>query len=174
MDLAKTIEAVLFWKSEPSTVPELAKLLNRPAAEIKNGLAELDQTLAGRGIRLLVNGEEIALATAPEVGELIRELTQAELSQELSKAALETLAIVVYEGPVTKTNLDYIRGVNSQFILRHLSLKGLIEKIPHPDDARSFLYRPTTNLLGYLGVTRLTELPDYEAVKERLADLKSS
>ncbi len=171
MSDAALIEAVLFWRAEPVAIADLAKWLGKSEGEIRKALELLEAKLVERGVRLVTKDDEVMLGTAPEVGALIERLTKEELTSELSKAGLETLSIVLYQGPVTRAGIDYVRGVNSSFILRHLQIRGLIEKIPNPADARSLLYRPTFQLLAHLGVTKIEELPDYEQVKNELASL---
>jgi segregation and condensation protein B len=89
---------------------------------------------------------------------------------------LETISIIAYKGPVSRAEIDYIRGVQSNFILRNLQIRGLVEKITNEKDHRSFLYRPTFELLQFLGVSRIEDLPEYDKVKaefeQNLADNK--
>lgn len=174
MDTSSLIEAVLFWQAEPVAIANLAKWLGQAETEIQTALTELETKLADRGIKLVRKDDAVMLGTAPEASQLIERLTKEELSRDLGKASLETLAIITYQGPVTRAQIDYVRGVNSSFILRHLQIRDLIEKIPNPLDSRSWLYRPTFQLLTHLGVTRIEELPDYEQVKTELVNLASA
>ena len=87
---------------------------------------------------------------------------------------METLSIILYQGPISRSDIDYIRGVNSQFILRNLLIRGLIERIDNPNDARSFLYKVSINLLANLGINKIEELPEYEQVKKDIDLFKSS
>ncbi len=169
MNLTAQIEAILFWKAEPVTVADLVGYLARSEAEITEALVTLTTQLAGRGITLVRNGDAVMLGTSPEAGDLIEKLTKDELSRDIGKAGLETLTIVLYRGPVTRAEIDYIRGVNSSFILRNLLVRGLVDKITNPADARSFLYRPTFELLSWLGVKEINELPDQQKVVEELS-----
>jgi segregation and condensation protein B len=171
MSLEQLIEAVLFWKAEPVSLKDLASAVATSEVELSEALNRLELALAGRGLRLIRNNDSVALGTAPEASELIEKLAKEELSRDLGKAGLETLSIVLYQGPVTRAEIDYIRGVNSSFILRHLQICDLVEKITDPADARRFLYRPSFALLQHLGVTRVEELPEYSALKEELAKL---
>ncbi|MEA1929438.1 MAG: SMC-Scp complex subunit ScpB [Patescibacteria group bacterium] len=171
MDDAMLIEAVLFWRAEPVAMADLAKWLDKSDGEIKEVLEFLEAKLSKRGIKLVRKDDEVMLGTAPEASELIERLTKEELSRDLGKAALETLSIIIYQGPLTRASIDYVRGVNSSFILRHLQIRGLIERLVNSADARSFLYRPTFQLLSYLGVTKVEELPDFESIKEELTNL---
>lgn len=167
-DLEKKLEAVLFWKGEPMSYKKLEEILKVPQNEIKDAVFNLKNELAGRGVALLENGNEISLGTAPEFSKLIENLQKEELNKELSKASLETLSIILYKGGVTRAEIDYIRGVNSSFILRALSVRGLINKITDPKDNRRFLYQPSFDLLSFMGVRSAEELPEWTEVKESL------
>ena len=112
--------------------------------------------------------DEVALGTSPELSELMETLAKEELSGELSKASLETLTIILYRGPVGKQEIDYIRGVNSGYTLRSLLIRGLAERLENPSDRRTYLYKPTFDLLSYMGIKRLEDLPDYQAVREEI------
>jgi segregation and condensation protein B len=161
MELAKAISAILFYQAEPMTVKRLSTLLKHPEGEIRDALSTVATKMSDAGLCLIQNGEEVTLSTAPEAHALIEAITKEELSKDLSKAALETLAIVLYKGPITRSEIDYIRGVNSTFILRNLLVRGLVEKVENPSDQRSFLYKSTFQLLEYMGVGKIEELPDY-------------
>jgi segregation and condensation protein B len=167
-DNVRKIEAVLFFKGEPVDIPTLSKLLGKPEPEIHEALAKLEQDLATRGIRLMRANGEVQLVTSPDVSELIEQVRKEELSRDIGKAGAETLAIVLYRGPISRSQIDYIRGVNSTFILRNLMIRGLVERVNNPDDQRSFLYKPTFELLSHLGVTKIEDLPEYELVQEEI------
>lgn len=169
MELDKKIEAILFWKGEPLSVAELAQMLSVKKEEIEKCLVLLREALAERGVRLMQKDGSAALATAPEAGELIARLHREELDAELGKAALETLSIVLYRSPVSRRDIEYIRGVNSSFILRNLLIRGLVERAVNKEDERAFLYRPSFELLSFLGVAEVSELPEYAAVREELS-----
>lgn len=167
--LSQKIEAVLFWKGESVTLKRLSEILSVSIEEVESALVELDKALEGRGVRLTRLNDEVLLTTHPKVSDLIETLTKEEISRDLGKAGLETLTIVLYRGPVSRRDIDYIRGVNSQFILRNLLVRGLVERIPNPKDERSFLYQPTLDLLNHLGIKDRNELPEYEALQAKLA-----
>ncbi len=165
MELEKQIEAILFWKGEGMTLPELCRALKLPSNEVKKGLGVLKESLKGRGVTLIQNEDEITFATVPETHVLIENLKKEELSRDLGKAALETLSIVLYKGKVNRRDIDYIRGVNSTAILRSLLIRGLILRKQSELDERVFLYHPTTELLSLLGIARIEELPEYAVVR---------
>jgi len=172
MSLSNKIEAILFFKSEPVSIGYLAGVLEVDPSDIERGLSELATALEGRGIRLLYYDGEVALGTAPELSSLVESIIKDELSKDIGKAGLETLAIVLYRGPVTRSEIDYIRGVNSTFVLRNLMVRGLVERVPHESDGRTFLYKPTFELLSYLGIVRVEELPEYNTVRAELESLR--
>ncbi len=174
MDLARQIEAILFWKAEPVAVKKLASLLNADMKIVREGLVSLENSLQGRGVTLVQTDDDVMLGTAKELSPLIEQLTKDELTRDLGKAGLETLSIVLYQGPISRADIDYIRGVNSQFILRALLIRGLVERVDNPKDARSYLYKPTLDLLSHLGVSKITELPEYDAVRTDIAAFKQS
>ncbi len=174
MNLSAKIEAILFWKAEPVSVKKLASLLDEKVEGVKAGLVELETALRGRGVTLVQTDEDVMLGTAKELSPLIEKLTKDELTHDLGKAGLETLSIVLYQGPISRSDIDYIRGVNSQFILRALLIRGLVERIDNPKDARSYLYKPTIDLLSHLGISKIVELPEYDAVRSDIAAFKRS
>ncbi len=163
------LEAILYWRGEPVKITELAKALGVSKEEVVTAASELESSLAeNRGVRLMQHDDTLALVTAPEASELIEKLRKEELSRDLGKAALETLSIVMYKGPLSRADIEYIRGVNCTSIIRTLLIRGLIEKIQNPKDQRSSLYKVSSDLLMHLGVTTLSELPGYEATRTEL------
>jgi len=164
MNLEQKIESILFWKAEPVKFSELAKILEVSEGEIKDAIESLKNSLSSRGLSLVEQENKIALVTNPENGELIEKLQKEDLIKDLSKATLETLSIILYRGPLKRSEIDYIRGVNSQFILRNLLVRGLIEKKSDPKDERAFIYKASLDLISYLGISKIEDLPDYESV----------
>lgn len=174
MSLEHKIESVLFYRGEPVETKELQKFLKTDKATFEAALSALEQSLAGRGVRLMRTADSVMLATAPEASELIQSLIKEELLRDIGKAGIETLAIVLYLGPVTRSRIDYIRGVNSSFIVRNLMVRGLIERVPHPEDSRAFNYQPTMELLAHLGVAKVEDLPEYDKTVAELKAFESS
>lgn len=166
------IEALLFYKGEAMKVRELTKLLanekDSDEDSIENALEELKEKLSLRGVQLIRKEDEVMLATSAEMSDLIEQIRKEELTKDIGKAGAETLAIVLYKGPITRAEIDYIRGVNSTFILRNLLIRGLVEKVSNPKDQRSFLYKTTLELLSFLGIKSIEELPEFDTVQEEL------
>lgn len=170
MKLGSKIEAILFFRNEPVSYKELGKILEKNVSEIKAALATLSEDCLERGIVIVDNGESVALGTHPETSSLIERMQKEELDRDLGRAGLETLSIVLYKGPVSRREIDYIRGVNSGFILRNLLIRGLIERTGSREGERSFSYKPTLELLRYLGVSKVEELPEYSTAFAKLEE----
>lgn len=167
MNLSCNIEALLFLSGEPVKTSRLAKILSKDESEIINAIDELEKDLENRGIRLIKNNDEVMLGSAPETGEYCETMIKEELDKTIGKAALETLAIVLYKGAfskngVSRAEIDLTRGVNSTFTLRSLSIRGLVTKKINDKDKRSVFYAPSMQLLQYLGITKKEDLPQYE------------
>ncbi|MEK7175229.1 MAG: SMC-Scp complex subunit ScpB [Patescibacteria group bacterium] len=168
MTLEAKIEAILFFKNEAMSIDKLADILKVDKEEILKAVLVLKTSLENRGIILLEKGPslapqgiEIMLGTNPELSSLIENLQKEELDKELSKASLETLSIILYKDGVSQSEIDFIRGVNSGFTLRALSIRGLIERSTSEKDARVYIYKPSFDLLSFMGITSVKELPDY-------------
>jgi len=170
MELTQKIEAILFHMGAPVAKNQLAKWLNIGQEEVGTALNDLEAKLQNQGINLVRKDDEVMLGTSPDASSLLEQITKEELSRDLGKAALETLTLVVYQGPISRAEIDYVRGVNSSFILRHLLVRGLIERIVDEKDARRFLYRPTFDLLQHLGLTKIEDLPEYAEVKKQVTE----
>ena len=168
MNLSQKIEAILFFKGEPVSIKRLVEILKVSKEEVGEAIIELNSNLHERGIVLLKKNEEITLGTNPELSHLIEHLQKEELNKELSKASLETLSIVLYKNGVTRAEIDYIRGVNSSFTLRMLSIRGLVEKTLDLKDNRRYIYKPTFDLLSYMGVKNVEELPEYKETNHNI------
>jgi segregation and condensation protein B len=172
---ASQLESILFFKGEPVSARELASILSISEKEVHAAALELQEHLSRekRGVRLMENDGAYMLATAPEMSSRIEALVKEDLQKELGKAGMETLAIVLYYGPVTRAKIDYVRGVNSSFSVRALAIRGLIDRNEHPSDQRSFIYTPSFKLLSYLGVEKVSDLPEYAALKEEIAQFEA-
>lgn len=164
IELQKKIESILFWKGEPVKTSELAGMLEVKENEIDSVITSLQESMANRGLSIIVHDKKAVMTTAPSSASIIEKLQKEELTKDLSKAALETLSIILYRGPMRRSSIDYIRGVNSQFILRILLVRGLIEKRQDPKDERAFIYRPTLEMLAHLGLQKIEDLPEFTEV----------
>ena len=167
MSLAAKIESLLLVSAKPLSLNELAKFLKAETTEVQAALQVVTQKYDDPecGIRLLRNDNKVQFASAAEHAKLVREFMHDETTGELTKPSLETLTIILYAGPLARPEIDWIRGVNSSFILRHLLIRGLVERLPKLGDARGYLYQPTFDLLNYLGVGKAEELPEYSEAR---------
>lgn len=168
------IESLLFYSGEPMKISKLAKLLGTDQDLVKQSIEILKEKLVDRGISITTKEDEVALVTTAEMSEIIKSLKKEELSKDLSKAAIETLSIIIYRGPIKRAEIDYIRGVNSQFILRLLLIRGLIEKVTNPDDERGYLYKPSFDLLNHLGLNDIKDMPEFEVVNDAIENFINS
>ncbi len=166
--LAQKIEAILFWRAEPMSIAKLSLWLGAPADEIVTSTQELETSLKGRGIVLMRKEDSVMLGTAPELSPLIETITKEELHKDIGKAGIETLSLITYFGPITRSEIDYIRGVSSTFVIRTLLMRGLIERVQNKNDQRSFFYKPTFDLLSHLGISNIEKLPEYESARTEL------
>ena len=165
-NLENKIEAVLFFKGEPMSLKRISEILKVSKQEVIDAILILKNNLAGRGMVVIEKDEEITLGTAPEFSNLIEHLQKEELNKELSKASLETLSIILYKNGVNRAEIDYIRGVNSSFTLRALSIRGLVEKTIDTKDNRRYIYKPSFELLSFMGVKNVEELPDFGEINK--------
>lgn len=174
MTLKSAIESILFISGEPFEVSRLAKIMKNKPEAVREALTALEEEYAVRGIRLSNLHDRWQFTTAPENAGVIEDLVKSEFSEELSKAALETLSVIAYKGPLTRAEIEYVRGVNSSFTIRNLMLRGLVERIDNPNDARSYLYRITLDFLHHLGLSKIEELPEWEEFRKTSITLPDS
>lgn len=170
-NVAKTIEAVLFAEAREFSIKELAKLLSTDQEVILEALNELKEKLTDHGLVLIQNGDDVSLGTAPEVASVIEEIRKDMVQKELSKAAAETLAVILYHPGISRPEIEFIRGVNASYSLRLLLIRGLIEQKQKEGDNRVSVFYPTTDVLMHFGITNPTELPDHEVLSSQLAIL---
>lgn len=159
--LAQKIESLLFYRNQPTSFTWLIKKLDCTNQEFSEALALLKSSYEGRGMELLVQSDELSLVTHKNCAEMIGEIEGEQTKSELSKQAFETLTIVLYNPGITKSEIDYIRGVNSVFILRNLLIRGLITKQKNEKDRRSPAYTASFDTLAHLGIRKLSDLPHY-------------
>jgi segregation and condensation protein B len=158
--LTARLEALLFVSPGAVTMAQLAAALELPLPEIEKGLAELEAGYQGRGLRLQRHQGRLQLTSAPEMAGLVERFLGLEASSRLSRAALETLAIVSYQQPVTRPEIDAIRGVNSDGVLKSLLTKGLVQEAGRAErPGRPILYATTPEFLQHFGLNALAELP---------------
>lgn len=169
------IESILFVSGEPIKFKKIAVIAKLSGGEIKKGIESLKQDLisSNRGIRIIVKDDEVQLATNSENAEYVNDFLKNELEQGLTRPSLETLAIVAYRGPLSRMEVERIRGVNCTFTLRYLLLRGLIDRTENPNDSRSWHYKISFDFLKKLSLARVEDLPRYEELKKETEKVKS-
>lgn len=163
-ELLAKIEALLFVSSKPMTTKQIAVALSLPIVEIDAALAELGtlRNIDASGIHLVVGDEGAMLATNPAFADVVASLAKEDIEPELTRPSLETLTIIAYRGPMTKPEIESIRGVNCTLILRNLLMRGLITEDEDMIKLQA-VYAMSNDALRVLGLHRVEELPEYES-----------
>lgn len=165
-ELVRRVEALLFVAPGPVSAAQLARALGVPRKDVETAVHVLEARRRGSGVVVVRHGEEVQLATAADLAPDIERFLNLEPTSRLSQAALETLAIIAYLQPVTRAQVEAIRGVNSDGVLRSLLAKGLIQEVGRLETVgRPILYGTTPFFLQYFGLSDLAELP---ALSQRL------
>ena len=169
LPLSTKLEAMLFVAGEPVTTGQLATALDVAPSVIERGLNELDAALTSRGLRLQRHAGRVQLTTAPQLAELIERFLGLEATSHLSRAALETLAIIAYQQPVTRPQIDSVRGVKSDSMMKSLLHKGLILESGRADGpGRPILYSTTPEFLQHFGLNSILEMPSLAKPEEEV------
>jgi len=160
--LKAKIESLLFITNQPLTIKRLSNSTQATTVEVQTAVAELAKDYNNRpgGLKIQTIGEQVLMVTNPDCAKLVKDFIKEETTSELTKASLETLTIIAYRGPISRAELEQLRGVNCAVILRNLSIRGLIEST---SDAKKMLttYSVTFDFLKFLGLNSPAELPDY-------------
>ncbi len=160
LSLTARLEGLLFVAAEPVAPVQLATALDLTVTVVEKGLDELERELRNRGLRLQRSAGRVQMTTAPELAELIEQFLGLEATSRLSRAALEALAIVAYQQPVTRPGVDAVRGVNSDGVIKSLLSKGLLQEAGRAEGpGRPILYGTTPQFLQHFGLNSLLELP---------------
>lgn len=174
MNSKTQIESLLFSSGHALSYKKLAEVLSPfgrsteggkiSEEDVKKLLKELadDYEKNNRGLRLVFLDDKVQLVAAPESVEMIKKLIKSDFEEDLSQAALETLAIVAYRGPISRAAVENLRGVNCSFILQSLAIRGLIGRYNNPEDGHSYIYNVTFDFLKHIGLSRIEDLPSYD------------
>jgi len=173
-NLKSKIESLLFISPRPLAIKKLGELVGKNKTEVETAIKELMEEYKNRGLEIKRIGDKVQMMTSGENYKLAQDFVKDEITGELTKPSLETLTVIAYRGPVSKPELEMIRGVNCSLILRNLMMRGLIEEID--DKERGELYQVTFDFLKHLDINDVAELPDYEKLNndENLQKLLSS
>ena len=163
MPIKSKIESLLFISAKPMAASQLADLLKADKKEIIKSADELlaDYKNNQAGVQIIKDGSKYQMVSASENAKIIQEFIKDETTGELSRPSLEALTIIAYRGPVSKIDLDRIRGVNCALIIRNLLLRGLIEGKADKKKNETY-YKATFDFIRFIGLNDIKELPDYE------------
>lgn len=173
MNIESIIESLLFISGEPMNFKKIAKLTSVNEGELKLSAGVLAKKYQDekRGLRILIKDDRAQMITAGENSEVVNNFLKADMEGGLSRAASEVVSIVAYRGPLARIEIEEIRGVNCSFTLRHLLIRGLVERINNPKDARAYLYKISFDFLKKLGIESVQELPKHDELsKKKLLD----
>jgi segregation and condensation protein B len=163
-EIKSAVESLLFISGEPIRISKIAKIIEVPKRYVENALMVLagDYSSQKRGISILRKEDEVQMATSPDNAKYVDKIVKSDLQETLSNASLEVLSIVAYRSPISRAEIEAIRGVNCTYTLRNLLMRGLIERIDNPKDLRGYLYKISFEFLKKLGIDNVNKLPDYE------------
>ena len=169
------LEALLFVHGEPMSFKKIGEALEVKVGEVKELLRELASSLEAknRGLTLLQDADKVQFVTKSKFNSVLANFVKNELSEDLTPASLETLAIIAYFGPISRNRIEYQRGVNCSIILRSLMLRGLIERFTDPEHPQSYLYRPTFEFWKHLGLTKPEDMPEHARFREVLTQFET-
>lgn len=173
MPIDVLIEGLLFYKSAPQKKQTIIKLFEISEEDLASAIVILRERLQSGATRLLETENDLQLVTSPELGPIIEAMRKNELKADIGKAGAETLAIILYQEPISRAEIDKIRGVNSSFILRNLLIRGLVERAPSKNKT-GYVFSISTALLAHLGVSHKHELPDFAKIVDALERFNES
>ncbi|GAP20950.1 SMC-Scp complex subunit ScpB [Leptolinea tardivitalis] len=164
INLQSALEALLFIAPGPVTPDQLAEVMNVPVNQVEAELSTMSEVFEqSRGLRLQFHGGRVQLTTAPELAPFAEKFLGLDVTARLSRAALEALSIIAYRQPVTRPEVDSIRGVNSDGVLKSLLNKGLVQEVGRAEaPGRPILYGTTAEFLQHFGIDSLQKLPPLE------------
>ncbi|MDE0243522.1 MAG: SMC-Scp complex subunit ScpB [Candidatus Kaiserbacteria bacterium] len=164
-DHVAKLEALLFTHGSPLTKKSAASFLGCKVDEIDSIADALAKERLASGVVPVDDGTSLSLVSSPRLDHFMQQVHQKEKTAPLSNAAQETLSLIAYAGPITKIDLDFLRGVNTQYTTRQLLVRGLIQEVS-VGKARAF--DVTADLLSHLGVSKKGDLPEYAEIHESL------
>ncbi len=167
--LKSAIESLLFISDEPIAIGKLAKLCDVDVEDVDSVLLSLESDYGAqtRGLAIIKIKDLIQLTTKADNAEIVSKMLKSEIQENLSQAALEVLAIVAYRGPISRAEIESIRGVNCSFTLRALSIRGLIDRMENIKDSRRYLYNISFDFLKKMGVESVEKLPDWDNLSKK-------
>lgn len=168
LSLPHTLEAILFAAGEALPKKRICSMLSISAEMLQAATKELSGQLSGTGLSLIETASELELRTSPDAAPVVEAYRKSELARDLGRAGLEALAIILYQNGATRSEIDWIRGVNSTAAIRSLLLRGLVERETDATDKRRIRYTPSIEAYAHLGVSSFEELPNAAALRSML------
>jgi segregation and condensation protein B len=167
MSTISKIESILFASTKPLSVKQIQNILKCDKKEVDGSLEELEEKYnqKGSGINLINNSSKYQFTTSPSNSKIVQDMLKSDMTGELTRPSLETLTVISYRGPITRAELEQIRGVNCSLILRNLMMRGLVESYYDKQKVLT-LYNITLDFLRFLGINDVKELPDYERLNQ--------
>ena len=161
--LKSKIESLLFISNQSFSVKKLVSVTKAEKDKVEAAIKELmaDYNQEGKGVAVQKIGDKVQMVTSADNAKLIKDYIKEETTGELTRPALETLTIVAYRGPISRAEIEQIRGVNCAIILRNLLMRGLVEGKEDKKKMQT-VYNITFDFLKFLGLNEQSELPDYE------------
>lgn len=169
MNKENIVESLLFISGEPMDFKKLGKLIGETEEAVKGICLKLSDEYRSRnsGIRVMTSEDSVQMVTAKENSEAVDSFLKMDIEGDLSRSALETISIIAYRGPMTRSEIEEIRGVNCSFTLRQLAIRGLVERVDNPSDSRSYLYKVSLDFLRHMGMEKIEDLPRYQELREK-------
>ncbi len=165
--IKSAIESILFVSGEPMKISRLAKIIKIKTSEIEEAIRLLQEDYTyGRGMDIIIKEDAVQMVTKADNADIVAQVLKSEIQENLSQASLEVLSVVAYRGPIARTDIEAIRGVNCSFTLRTLMLRGLLERIDNPENNRSYLYKISFEFLKKIGINKINKLPDWEKLTQ--------
>lgn len=167
MQLQGAVEAILFSYGEAIQIKKISDLTKSSNDDVILALDTLSNHYNERGSGLIImrHNDTAQLITSPKFNEMVVDMVKNEFQENLTPAAEETLAIIAYAGPLTRSDIEHIRGANSSFTVRNLLMRGLIERASNPKRPNTYLYALSSDCFRHLGITDPKSLPEYEKYK---------
>ena len=168
-NIKSILESLLFVSGEPMSFGKLSKVIGEKENVLKEQVEELAVDYKNRkgGLRIIVEDRKAQMVTAGENADAVDSLLKIDIEGDLSRSALETISIIAYRGPISRADIEEIRGVNTSFTLRQLAIRGLVDKIDNPNDARAYLYKISFDFMRHLGIEKIEDLPKYKDLREK-------
>lgn len=162
-NIKSIIESILLVAEKPVSVKELSSCCGAMVSDVQKALAELMKEYESRGIKIIKKGNYYSLVTDPDNTTAVAKFLNEELRHDLSEAAIETLSIITYKQPVTRMDIEEVRGVSADHLIRNLMIRGLIQEVGRKEaPGRPILYGTTMEFLQYFGLSSEDEIPEFQ------------